>query len=183
MQHALVYQRVETLANLSYDVTGLAAHLEDERDQTMEYIGEGTNGRLGTLAHNPNQYPTASQNLALVTQEQSLTAPWVDKVRTESTAVGSGYPAQVVQNAQNIGDVLKLLVPLRTAATTTDLPAVDVPQVEAVLATMAQIPPRRIQGDDRERLRRLRDELAAVVFGQDEAIDRLVAAIQVATLT
>jgi len=39
VQNALVYQRVETLSNLSYDVTGLAAHLEDERDQAMEYIG------------------------------------------------------------------------------------------------------------------------------------------------
>jgi ATP-dependent Clp protease ATP-binding subunit ClpA len=57
---------------------------------------------------------------------------------------------------------------------------VDVPEVEKVLATMAQIPARRVQGDDRERLRGLRDELAKAVFGQDEAVDRLVAAIQVA---
>jgi ATP-dependent Clp protease ATP-binding subunit ClpA len=57
---------------------------------------------------------------------------------------------------------------------------VDVADVESVLATMAQIPARRVQGDDRERLRGLRDELAKAVFGQDEAVDRLVAAIQVA---
>jgi ATP-dependent Clp protease ATP-binding subunit ClpA len=57
---------------------------------------------------------------------------------------------------------------------------VDVAQVEAVLATMAQIPARRVQGDDRERLHGLREELGKVVFGQDEAVDRLVAAIQVA---
>jgi ATP-dependent Clp protease ATP-binding subunit ClpA len=57
---------------------------------------------------------------------------------------------------------------------------VDVSDVESVLATMAQIPARRVQGDDRERLRGLRDELAKAVFGQDEAVDRLVAAIQVA---
>jgi len=57
---------------------------------------------------------------------------------------------------------------------------VDVSDVESVLATMAQIPARRVQGDDRERLRGLRDELAKAVFGQEEAVDRLVAAIQVA---
>jgi ATP-dependent Clp protease ATP-binding subunit ClpA len=57
---------------------------------------------------------------------------------------------------------------------------VDISDVETVLATMAQIPARRVQGDDRERLRGLRDELAKAVFGQDEAVDRLVAAIQVA---
>ncbi len=33
VQNAMAYQRVEQLANLSYDVTGLAAHLEDERDR------------------------------------------------------------------------------------------------------------------------------------------------------
>jgi ATP-dependent Clp protease ATP-binding subunit ClpA len=57
---------------------------------------------------------------------------------------------------------------------------VDVADVEAVLATMAQIPARRVQGDDRERLRGLREELEKAVFGQSEAVDRLVASIQVA---
>ncbi len=125
VQNALVDQRVETLANLSFDVTSLAAHLEDERDQTMEYIGDGDgSGRLGTLQHNAAN--GAPQNLALVQQEQALTAPWVRKVETDSAAVGSGYPAQVQQEAANIGDVLQLLGPLRTAATTTELPAVVV---------------------------------------------------------
>ena len=49
VQSALAYQRVEQLANMSYDVTGLAARLEDERDQTLEYIGEGKAGRAGAL--------------------------------------------------------------------------------------------------------------------------------------
>ncbi len=56
---------------------------------------------------------------------------------------------------------------------------VGVADVEGVLATMAQIPRRQVRGDDRERLARLGDELRAVVFGQEEAIDRLVAAIKV----
>jgi ATP-dependent Clp protease ATP-binding subunit ClpA len=58
--------------------------------------------------------------------------------------------------------------------------AVDTGDVEEVLATMAQIPARRVQGDDREQLKRLEPELKQVVFGQDEAIDRLVSAIKVA---
>jgi ATP-dependent Clp protease ATP-binding subunit ClpA len=57
---------------------------------------------------------------------------------------------------------------------------VDVAEVETVLATMAQIPAQRVQGDDRERLRGLRDELGKAIFGQDQAVERLVAAIQVA---
>jgi signal transduction histidine kinase len=125
VQNALVDQRVETLANFSFDVTSLAAHLEDERDQTMEYIGLPLDqGRDGTLAHNATA--GAPQNLALVKQEQALTEPWIRKVETDSATIGSGYSAQVQQEAANIGDVLRLLGPLRTAATTTQLPAVVV---------------------------------------------------------
>ncbi len=57
---------------------------------------------------------------------------------------------------------------------------VGVADVEAVLAAMAQIPPRSVVGDDREQLQRLEGELKNVVFGQDEAIARLVSAIKVA---
>ncbi len=124
VQSALGYQRVEQLANMSYDVTGLAARLEDERDQTLEYIGEGTAGRPGTLSHNTAD--GAPQDLELVTQDQSLTTPWIRKVQADAAAIGAGYPAQVKAGAQNISDLLKLLAPLRTAATTTQLPATQV---------------------------------------------------------
>jgi len=52
--------------------------------------------------------------------------------------------------------------------------------VETVLATIAQIPARRVKGDDREQLRNLETELKKVVYGQDEAIERLASAIKVA---
>ncbi len=57
---------------------------------------------------------------------------------------------------------------------------VTLADVESVLATMAQIPARRVRGDDREQLRHLEHELQKVVFGQDEAITRLASAIKVA---
>ncbi|HEY8022206.1 MAG TPA: AAA family ATPase [Thermoanaerobaculia bacterium] len=57
---------------------------------------------------------------------------------------------------------------------------VGLADVEAVLATMAQIPARQVRGGDRERLRSLEDELKGHVFGQDEAIGRLAAAIKLA---
>jgi ATP-dependent Clp protease ATP-binding subunit ClpA len=56
---------------------------------------------------------------------------------------------------------------------------VSLADVEAVLATMAQIPARRVQGGDREQLQRLEQELRSVVFGQDEAIERIASAIKV----
>jgi ATP-dependent Clp protease ATP-binding subunit ClpA len=57
---------------------------------------------------------------------------------------------------------------------------VTLTDVETVLATMAQIPARRVKGDDREQLRTLETELKKVVYGQDEAIERLASAIKVA---
>ncbi len=56
---------------------------------------------------------------------------------------------------------------------------VGVRELEQVLATMAQIPERRVKGGDRERLQLLESELKRVVFGQTEAIERLVSAIKV----
>jgi signal transduction histidine kinase len=124
VQSALSYQRVEQLANMSYDVTGLAARLEDERDQTMEYIGEGSAGRPGAL--NRDTADGAPGNLHLVQQYQSLTGPWITKVLADAAGIGSGYPSQVQTDAHNIPNLLKLLPPLRTAATTTQLPATQI---------------------------------------------------------
>jgi signal transduction histidine kinase len=121
VQSTLAYQRVEQLASTSYDVTGLAARLENERDITMEYIGYGSAGRAGTLSHNTGN--GAPANLQLVKQFQSLTGPWIRKVLADAAGIGSGYPAQVQTDARNIPNLLKLLPPLRTAATTTQLPA------------------------------------------------------------
>ncbi|HET7233717.1 MAG TPA: AAA family ATPase, partial [Longimicrobium sp.] len=50
--------------------------------------------------------------------------------------------------------------------------------VERILASMAQIPPRTVAGNDRERLRTLEAELKARVFGQEPAIEQLAAAIK-----
>jgi ATP-dependent Clp protease ATP-binding subunit ClpA len=61
-----------------------------------------------------------------------------------------------------------------------DQKRVGLADVEEVLATMAQIPARRVKGGDREQLQRLEPELKNVVFGQDAAIERLSSAIKVA---
>jgi ATP-dependent Clp protease ATP-binding subunit ClpA len=58
-------------------------------------------------------------------------------------------------------------------------PEVTEADLEEVLATMAQVPPRRVKGGDKEQLRQLESELKARVYGQDEAIERLVSAIKV----
>ncbi len=50
--------------------------------------------------------------------------------------------------------------------------------IEAVLATMARIPPRRVEADDRERLANLDGELKGKIFGQDQAVERVAQAIK-----
>ncbi|MCA9521886.1 MAG: ATP-dependent Clp protease ATP-binding subunit ClpA [Myxococcales bacterium] len=51
-------------------------------------------------------------------------------------------------------------------------------EIEQILATMAQIPPKRVSKDDKERLRSLDADLKRLIYGQDEAIDTLVSAIK-----
>ena len=53
-------------------------------------------------------------------------------------------------------------------------------EVEAVIATMARIPPKSVSRDDREVLKNLQRDLKTMVFGQDPAIEALVAAIKMA---
>jgi ATP-dependent Clp protease ATP-binding subunit ClpA len=57
---------------------------------------------------------------------------------------------------------------------------VGVVDVETVLARMAQIPPREVSSNDKEKLRALDLDLKKVVFGQDRALDQLAAAIKLA---
>jgi ATP-dependent Clp protease ATP-binding subunit ClpA len=54
------------------------------------------------------------------------------------------------------------------------------PEIETIVAKMAQIPPKQVNTNDRESLRSLDKELKDVIFHQDEAIDQLVAAIRLA---
>ncbi|MEQ1817776.1 MAG: ATP-dependent Clp protease ATP-binding subunit ClpA [Terricaulis sp.] len=57
---------------------------------------------------------------------------------------------------------------------------IDVDDVEAVVARMARIPPKSVSKNDSEMLASLPDDLKRVVFGQNDAIDQLAAAIKMA---
>ena len=52
--------------------------------------------------------------------------------------------------------------------------------IERIVATMAQIPPRSVSSKDKQNLASLGSNLRQVVFGQDAAIDKVVAAIKIA---
>jgi ATP-dependent Clp protease ATP-binding subunit ClpA len=51
--------------------------------------------------------------------------------------------------------------------------------VENTIARMAKIPPKTVVADEKDRLRTLRDDIKQTIFGQDEAIDKIVDAIQI----
>ncbi|GKW47889.1 ATP-dependent Clp protease ATP-binding subunit ClpA [Halomonas sp. NCCP-2165] len=55
---------------------------------------------------------------------------------------------------------------------------IDVDQVEAVVASIARIPPKSVSSSDRKLLSNLERDLKMLVFGQDEAIQSLSAAIK-----
>ena len=56
---------------------------------------------------------------------------------------------------------------------------ISVEMVENVLAKMAKIPPKSVVASEKDRLKTLKQDLKAVIFGQDHAIDRVVDAIQI----
>ncbi|WP_448582464.1 ATP-dependent Clp protease ATP-binding subunit ClpA [Thermaurantiacus sp.] len=55
---------------------------------------------------------------------------------------------------------------------------IGVKEIEAVVATMARIPPKSVSTDDKKLLHTLETDLKRVVFGQDAAITKLASAIK-----
>ncbi|WP_372918346.1 ATP-dependent Clp protease ATP-binding subunit ClpA [Sandarakinorhabdus sp.] len=55
---------------------------------------------------------------------------------------------------------------------------IGVKEVEAVIATMARIPPKSVSTDDKAQLKTLDADLKRVVFGQDAAIEKVASAIK-----
>ncbi|HYC87982.1 MAG TPA: ATP-dependent Clp protease ATP-binding subunit ClpA [Thermoanaerobaculia bacterium] len=56
--------------------------------------------------------------------------------------------------------------------------AIDIHEVETVVAKIAKIPPRTIAVSEKDRLQHLQDDLRRVIYGQDHAIRQIVSAIK-----
>ncbi|MCW5962359.1 MAG: ATP-dependent Clp protease ATP-binding subunit ClpA [Pyrinomonadaceae bacterium] len=56
---------------------------------------------------------------------------------------------------------------------------ISVQMVENTIARMAKIPPKTVVADEKDQLKTLRQDLGEVIFGQDEAINKVVDAIQI----
>lgn len=56
---------------------------------------------------------------------------------------------------------------------------ISVQMVENTIARMAKIPPKTVVADEKEQLKTLKEDMKSVIFGQNEAIDKIVDAIQI----
>ena len=83
-------------------------------------------------------------------------------------------PDKAIDVIDEAGASQKLLPPSKRRKT------VGVSEVEGVIAKMARIPPKTVSSSDKDVLRTLNRDLKMVVYGQDQAIDTLAAAIKMA---
>ncbi len=83
-------------------------------------------------------------------------------------------PDKAIDVIDEVGASQKLLPESRRRKT------IGVREVEAVIAKMARIPPKTVSKNDQEVLRDLEASLMRVVYGQDQAIQALAAAIKLA---
>ena len=83
-------------------------------------------------------------------------------------------PDKAIDVIDEAGASQRLLPPSRRKKT------IGVAEVESVVAKIARIPPRSVSRSDREVMRHLDRDLKLLVFGQDRAIETLVAAVRTA---
>ena len=82
-------------------------------------------------------------------------------------------PDKAIDVIDEVGASVKLLPESRRPK------KISVQMVENTIARMAKIPPKTVVSDEKERLKTLRDDIKKAIFGQDEAIDKIVDAIQI----
>ena len=82
-------------------------------------------------------------------------------------------PDKAIDVIDEVGASVKLLPASRRPK------KVSVQMVENTIARMAKIPPKTVVADEKQRLKTLRDDIKKAIFGQDEAIDAIVDAIQI----
>jgi signal transduction histidine kinase len=122
VQDASADQRVLQLARLSSDITILVQRLQDERDQTVYFIAEGSNG--GRTASQAGQ----AAGLQVVYTQRHDAERAAAVVESELNQIGPSFPAQTRQEAAAALADLENLPNVRLAATNSQLPYVVVIQ-------------------------------------------------------
>jgi signal transduction histidine kinase len=135
LRTAQSYQQVQRLAVLAGDATTLTEDLQNEREDTVQFISAGNaGGRASSLAPTP-PHPTqadtlnkaaAADTLALLQSDYRTSERAEDQVRSLAGTIGGSYPALAQTQAQAAVTVIGDLSALRTASTTTRLPVLTV---------------------------------------------------------
>ena len=81
-------------------------------------------------------------------------------------------PDKAIDVIDEVGAMQMLVPPSRRKK------VITTKEIEAVVATMARIPPKSVSNDDKRVLENLEADLKRVVFGQDMAIEKLASAIK-----
>jgi len=81
-------------------------------------------------------------------------------------------PDKAIDVIDEVGAMQMLVPPAKRKKTITSR------EIEAVIATMARIPPKSVSTDDKKALESLETDLKRVVFGQNSAIEKLASAIK-----
>jgi signal transduction histidine kinase len=147
VQSALVYQRVVLLANLNGEITGLVQALQDERRDTVGFIVLGNlNGGRGAPATVPpsSALVAIGPELGLLQHDYAASDGLADQVRTLAGSVDGSYSALAQQDAHAAVTAISDLPALRSVASTTQLPSLNVIQeysstINALLAIGSQI--------------------------------------------
>lgn len=82
-------------------------------------------------------------------------------------------PDKAIDVMDEVGAAVKLLPASRRPKKVTPR------MVETTIARMAKIPPKTVVADEKERLKTLREDIKQYLFGQDDAVNRVVDAIQI----
>ncbi len=142
VQSALVDQRVLTLANLSGKIAGLVQAVQTEREDTVRFIvlGSGNGGRGAS----PSSATPPGPELSLLHLDYSITTGWANQVKALASGIGGAYSTLAQQDSQATITAIGDLPAIRTASTTTQLPALIVIQeyataINTMLAVESQI--------------------------------------------
>jgi signal transduction histidine kinase len=128
VRSALAYQRVLRLADLSGNVTGLAQALQNEREDTVEFIVLGANGGRAAALSPSSAITPPGFELQVLRQDYADTSQLASQVKSELDAINSSYPALLQQEAQAAVTAINGLPDLRAEATGTQLPTLVVIQ-------------------------------------------------------
>jgi signal transduction histidine kinase len=138
VQNALVDQRVVTLANLSGKITGLVQALQNEREDTVRYIvlGSGDGGRGAS----PSSATPPGLELAVLAQDYAVTTGWADQVKALASGINGSYSTLAQQDTQAALTAIGNLPDIRTSATGTQLPALNViDEYETTIDTLLNV--------------------------------------------